>query len=170
MSRRFSEEVVRLREQLEVSRSEAEIERGLRRLHTGRPKPRRAWLLIPAVAILILIFFLRPNDELVILAGAECVARSGDAISAGPCGVELSIGPDANDLAFDGRARFSVKKRNKRPFSIAVSHGRIIVIGTRFLVEQRRDRGRIDVEDGTVEFRWSDGSPSDRLNAGDSLE
>jgi hypothetical protein len=177
MSKRFSEESLRLRSQLEAeARSEAEIERGRRRLleSLDRRKPNRLWLLVPAMAVVLLILFLRPSppiegEDLVIVSGAECVQRSERSLSVA-CNAELWIGRNTEDLTFRrGRARFSVAERHEHHFQIAVSHGVIAVIGTRFMVEQRADGGRIDVEEGTVEFRWTDGS-RDLLTKGASLE
>jgi hypothetical protein len=183
MSRRFDEEAKRLREQLESeSLTPAELEQGWQRLRAPRPPRRKLGVLAPAIAIaaIILLVILQPEPEpisengLVIASGEQCVHQDDSEMLVVPCSreVELSVGHDAKDLRLRrGRARFVVKKRpaTKQPFTIAVSHGWIVVIGTRFTVEQERRAGRIEVEEGLVEFRWSDGSPSDRLPAGSSL-
>ncbi len=185
MSRRLDEGAARLRGQLEAgARSELEIEEGRRHLLAAvvapPPKTRAPWLIAAAaVAAAVLLLLLRPvgQDEagLVVTAGEACVARSEASIRISPCAeaVVLAAGVEAPDLRLEaGRARFVVAKRTprRRPFMIAVSHGWIVVIGTRFTVEQNARAGRLDVEEGVVEFRWADGAPSERLTAGASLE
>lgn len=183
MSRRFEDAARRLRSELEVERrSEAELEAGRRRLLVAleRRPERSLGLLLPAAAaaafLIAMLMLPRPKTEepvLVIAAGAECVSRAENALEVEPCAteVEIEVRAGAEDVALRrGRARFVVEKRPAASFTIAVSHGEIVVIGTRFLVEQHPQAGRVAVEEGIVEFRWFDGTPPQRLTTGDALE
>lgn len=53
----------------------------------------------------------------------------------------------------DGRFEFDVEHRSDRPVEVWVSAGVIEVIGTRFIVEQGRGRGHVDLLEGRIQFR-----------------
>jgi hypothetical protein len=182
VSKHFDEEARRLRTELEAEPfTPGELEQGWRRL-SSPPRPKR-WLVLlaPAIAIAVIVLLalmIEPEPEptaegLVIASGQECVHQTDHEMLIVPCSREVlfDVGTEAHDVKIRrGRARFSVKKRSTEPFTIAVSHGWIVVIGTRFTVEQSRRSGKIEVEEGVVEFRWNDGSPAERLPGGSSLE
>lgn len=71
-----------------------------------------------------------------------------------------------------GKARFRVAARTprERPFEVKVSAGAVIALGTSFAVEQGAKHGSVAVDDGRVEFRWTDGSAPVALTAGEHLE
>ena len=46
----------------------------------------------------------------------------------------------------------------EEPVTVAVSHGVIEVLGTRFIVDQRADGGHVDLFEGAIAFRAADGS------------
>lgn len=198
MTDRFDEEVRRLDEQLASQhRTAAEVEEGRRRLfeeiERARP-PRRSRLLAPAMALagLAIAFLLLsrdvPPERVRIIEQATCVARAADEITvSGRCASAAEILIDRDRLVVEpgaelrlrsrgvqlarGRTRFSIARREtlRDRFEVSVSHGVIVVIGTRFQVEQRAGGGRVDVEEGTVEFRWADGAPPEQVGAGASL-
>lgn len=195
----FDEEVRRLKGQLEAQpRSDAEVDEGRRRLldEVGRKRALHpGWLAGPAIAVAALlaaILLVRrdgPSQPRVrITERAECVDRARDRISvtAGcASAAEISVDDDRLSVApgtelelrargvalAKGRTRFSIARRDSLGdrFEVAVSHGVIVVIGTRFAVEQRAGGGRVEVQEGTIEFRWSNGAAPERVGAGGAL-
>ncbi|MCR9164555.1 MAG: FecR domain-containing protein [Nannocystaceae bacterium] len=64
-----------------------------------------------------------------------------------------------------GKVLFEVDEvpEGEAPIEVAVSHGRIEVVGTRFAVEQRPDGGHVDLLEGKIRFHRADGSVQDVL-------
>jgi len=60
------------------------------------------------------------------------------------------------------------RKPGEAPASIAVSHGAIVVLGTRFRVEQHADGGQVWLDEGAITFVALDGQRRE-LRPGDSL-
>lgn len=73
-----------------------------------------------------------------------------------------------------GKVLFEVEKvaRGEAPVEVAVSHGRIEVVGTRFAVEQQSGGGHVDLLEGKIRFHHPDGTvedvlPGERLSWGE---
>ena len=75
--------------------------------------------------------------------------------------VRLELGPDAvinrktpsQFTVKQGPARFVVEKqRPGKRVEVLVSHGVIVVVGTRFRIQQFPDHGFVEVEEGRIEF------------------
>ncbi len=73
-----------------------------------------------------------------------------------------------------GKVLFEVEKvpRGEAPVEVAVSHGRIEVVGTRFAVEQQSAGGHVDLLEGKIRFHHPDGTvedvlPGERLSWGE---
>ncbi len=96
-------------------------------------------------------------------------------------GTRLTLNSDsAVDIAYTAEARRLILRRGEiyietghgpaaagRPFFIATAYGDARALGTRYSVEQQRDRVRVGVHEGVVEIRPSRG-PALRLDAGQS--
>jgi transmembrane sensor len=67
-----------------------------------------------------------------------------------------------------GRAGFEVARRPEREFIVDSGAVRVLVVGTRFAVEQAGDRTHVTVEQGHVRVQWGDDVPVTReLGAGE---
>ena len=73
-----------------------------------------------------------------------------------------------------GKVLFEVEKvpHGEAPVEVAVSHGRIEVVGTRFAVEQQSAGGHVDLLEGKIRFHHPDGTvedvlPGERLSWGE---
>lgn len=73
-----------------------------------------------------------------------------------------------------GKVLFEVDKvpTGEPPVEVAVSHGRIEVVGTRFAVEQQSGGGHVDLLEGKIRFHHPDGTvedvlPGERLSWGE---
>lgn len=144
-----------------------------------------------AVAVLVQVGDRRPPQEAswyLAERGGTCIAASnGEVAVRERCQtpVTLKIGDDRVELAAGaalerarqqlvfrrGRARLKVRQRRlgERRFSLQVSGGLIEVIGTEFTVVQSGSNGELSVQRGIVGFDWQDGTPPERLTAGERL-
>lgn len=73
-----------------------------------------------------------------------------------------------------GKVLFEVEKvpQGEAPVEVAVSHGRIEVVGTRFAVEQQSGGGHVDLLEGKIRFHHPNGTvedvlPGERLSWGE---
>ncbi len=96
-------------------------------------------------------------------------------------GTRVTLNSDsAVDVAYTAEARRLILRRGEiyietghgpaaagRPFFVATAYGDVRALGTRYSVEQQRDRVRVGVHEGAVEIRPSRG-PALRLDAGQS--
>lgn len=105
-------------------------------------------------------FSLQPlaGDAIEVTSGsARLVDRAADVTLAVRAGTRLGH-RDRDVLLLRGHLDVSVHKRPRvRPVRIAVSHGVIEVVGTRFSLEQRSDGGELVLHEGTVRFVPTEG-------------
>ncbi len=126
-----------------------------------------------------------PERDLRILSGQRCVVLSPSSLVVrAECAErpELSFGRARVRVAGGGRLSFTRDRVRVQqgsvsfavepapaPFVVEVSDGEILVVGTRFLVEQGPRGGSVRVEEGVVRFLWSNTQPPVTLAAGQSL-
>jgi hypothetical protein len=122
-----------------------------------------------------------------VVEGPACVRDQGGAVevAAGCARVVLAVGPDRVEvpeparlvperhavrlLSGTVRVEAAVRQPGARPLRLAVSHGMVVVLGTRYEVTQRDGSGELLVTHGRVGFDWSDGSGRTILQAGERL-
>ncbi len=144
-----------------------------RRIFEKAPSSRLPWLVAAtAAAVLLAIAFVtlraRGGAEDVRLASGEhYVVGAAELVAVTPS----LLHRDGDQLAIRaGEVQVTVEPRRagQQPVRIAVSHGTLEVVGTRFTIRQRVDGGTVEVHDGVVRFL------SDRVTrevaAGESLE
>ena len=101
-------------------------------------------------------------------AGGMDLVVGGDEVHLQPGAALTNLGP-ALRIA-KGRASFTIQRRpsGAAPFTLVVSGGRIIVLGTHFAVRQGTHDGDVALHEGRVSFEWADGDRTE-IVAGETL-
>ncbi len=158
--------------------------RRLRAMVDRQPPPRVAWtaggVAVAAALAAVIVTVGRVGDApwARLAAPADCdeLSITVDAIEVpGVCqtAVTVALGEDrvvlepATRLVREatrmrlvmGRGAFAVAPRppDVEPFALAVSHGRVVVLGTRFVAAQGIDSGEVELLAGAIAFHWQDG-------------
>jgi transmembrane sensor len=91
--------------------------------------------------------------------GAEMIAAGG-----------ARIRREAGDYrVVGGRVEMKIQKREQKSAKIFVSGGVIEVLGTRFTIDERGDRGRVELHEGKIRFTRNEGEVVE-LSPAESLE
>jgi transmembrane sensor len=155
------------------------MSRRLRGLAQLRAAAVAAGLLLTGTAVGLAVSWLGIFGDLgASLATTEFVTGPGEMVSASlPDGsvvrlgpgtrLEASFGPQSRDLKLDGRAFFSVRPDNDRPFTVETPGGIARVLGTRFELNARSGSLSVLVVGGRVAVTPRDTEAEMELDAGD---
>lgn len=133
------------------------------------------WIAAAAIVILSLTMFywLFERNEPELIASTEqtistVTLTDGSSVTLRPHSelYRISISSDAHVYSVSGEAYFEVVSTSEREFIAETDDGRVVVLGTKFILQNWSGRTSVFLEDGRIRFETTDQSSSAFLEPG----
>lgn len=118
-----------------------------------------AAILLIALTSLITFFLTRPADPVLLASAGNAIEivtlNDGSNVTLRPNSsiYEVSFSERMQAYRLDGEALFNVASIPSREFSVQAGQGMVTVLGTRFNLFERNNQSRVDLIEGSVQFK-----------------